>query len=76
MTRNVTLNIDEELLIELRHRAADAKMSLAAWITSVLESHVRKIRDLELARERALKRLDSGFHLGGAPLSREDCHAG
>ena len=75
MTRNVTLRMDEELLTELRHRSVDADMSLSAWITSVLQSHVRDDVRLGKARRRALKRLAKGFHLGGKPLTRDDAHA-
>jgi len=75
MTRNVTFRMDERLLTELRHRAVDAHMSLSAWITSVLEDHVRGDRDFKQARQRALKRLDKGFRLGATPLMREESHA-
>ncbi len=74
MTRNVTFRVDERLLTELRHRAVDAHMSLSAWITSVLEEHVRADRNFKQARRRALKQLETGFQLGGAPLTREESH--
>ncbi len=75
MTRNVTLRMREDLLTELRHRAVDARMSLSAWITSVLEDRLQRDRDFERARRRALKRLEVGFRLGGEPAAREDLHA-
>ena len=75
MTRNVTFRVEEGLLTELRHRAVDAHMSLSAWITSVLEDQIRGDRDFMKARQRALKRLDKGFQLGGTPLTREESHA-
>lgn len=75
MTRNVTLRMDEQLLTKLRHRAVDAHMSLSAWVTSVLEERVRDDRRFEQARQRALRRLERGFPLGGVPLSREESHA-
>jgi hypothetical protein len=75
MTRNVTFRVDERLLTELRHRAVDARMSLSAWITSVLEDQVSGDRDFNQARQRALKRLEKGFRLGATPLTREETHA-
>jgi hypothetical protein len=67
--------MDDQLLTALRHRAVDAHMSLSAWITSVLQEHVHGTADYEQARQRALKRLDAGWPLGGRPLTREDAHA-
>lgn len=75
MTRNVTLRMDEELLAELRHRAVDAHMSLSAWITATLEALVPRATELDEVRERAIKRMEKGFDLGGSPISREDLHA-
>lgn len=75
VTRNVTLRMEEKLLRELRHRAVDAQMSLSAWITAVLEDHVRGRRRFERARKRAVKRLTRGFGLGGTPIPRDELHA-
>jgi hypothetical protein len=74
MTRNVTLRMDDELLTELQHRAVDAHMSLSAWLTTMIRSMVPPASDVDDARERAIRRMDSGFHLGGTPLSREELH--
>jgi hypothetical protein len=75
MTRNVTLRMDDELLTELQHRAVDAHMSLSAWLTTMIRSIVPPACDVDEARERAIHRMESGFHLGGKPLSREEIHA-
>jgi predicted transcriptional regulator len=75
MTKNLTLRIDQELLKALRHRANGARMTLSAWITSVLAGTVRRENDLSAVRERAIQRLEKGFHLGGKPVSRESLHA-
>jgi hypothetical protein len=50
-------------------------MTLSAWITSVLAGTVRRENDLSAVRERAIQRLEKGFHLGGKPVSRESLHA-
>jgi len=75
MTKNLTLRIDQELLKAIRHRANDARMSLSAWITSVLAGTVRRENDLGAVRARAIRRLERGFHLGGKAISRESLHA-
>jgi len=75
MSKNVTLRMDEQLLVELRHRAVDAHMSLSAWITATLQNLAPKTSALDSARQRATARMEQGFHLGGKPMSREDIHA-
>ena len=72
MTRSVTLRMDEESLRRLRHSAADAGMSLSAWIASTLEGLVPKDGQIEDARIRPLQRLERGFPLGGKPLTRDE----
>jgi hypothetical protein len=74
-TANVTLRIDKHLLRKLRHRAVDENMSLSGWITALLERTLESEASFQLARKRALKRLDRGFSLGGKPLTREQAHA-
>jgi hypothetical protein len=75
MTRNVTLRMNEDLLAELRHRAVDAHMSLSAWITATLSSMSPPPRELDKIRTDAIRRMETGFHLGNKPISREDIHA-
>jgi hypothetical protein len=58
-----------------RHRAADAGMSLSAWVVELLRQAADADEQRSAARERALRRLDRRFALGGRPLSREESHA-
>lgn len=74
MTRNVTLRMDESLLAELRHRAVDAHMSLSAWITATLKSIAPPSCELDKIRADAIKRMETGFHLGNKPISRDELH--
>ena len=67
--------MDEDLLVELRHRAVDAHMSLSAWITVTLKNITTPHRELTDIRARAIKRIETGFHLGNKPISREELHA-
>ena len=75
MTRNVTLRMDEALLRKLRHRAVDERQSLSAWVVTVLRQAADADDSQAVVRERALRRLERGFRLGGKPLSREQAHA-
>lgn len=75
MSTNVTLRMDEELLRQIRHRAVDDGLSLSAWITMTVRRLVETNATAEAARDRALRRLDRGYSLGGRPLTREQMHA-
>ena len=67
--------MDEDLLLELRHNAVDAHMSLSAWITTTLKGLSSPTPDFGKVRARAIKRMEQGFHLGNHPLAREEIHA-
>ena len=75
MATNVTLRMDEHLLQKLRHHAVDDNLSLSAWITAVLRRMVESNAAALVARDRALRRLEHGYALGGRPLTREQAHA-
>ena len=75
MTKNVTLRMDEQLLMKLRHRAVDERMSLSRWVITVLEGTVGMDEQRDEVRKQALRRLSRGFELGGRPLTREEAHA-
>lgn len=74
MGRNVTLRLDEAVLRKARHAAVEQDQSLSEWVARLItQATSREDRSL-LARERALKRMERGFHLGGRALSREEAH--
>jgi len=75
MTRNVTLRMDEDLLAELRHRAVDAHISLSAWITATLKAMTPPPHELDEVRACAIRRMETGFHLGNKPTLRDELHA-
>ncbi|MFW6133622.1 MAG: DUF6364 family protein [Planctomycetota bacterium] len=74
MTKNVTIRIDEELLRAAKHQAVEHDQSLSQWVAGLLAREVTRQDSLEQARQRALKRLEKGVHLGGKPLTREQMH--
>jgi hypothetical protein len=71
---NITLKIDTRLLKEIKVLAAREDTSISALMTELLEDRVRKGRDYEQAKRRALARLREGLDLGGRPLSRDEIH--
>jgi predicted transcriptional regulator len=73
-TANVTIRIDNDLLVEARHVAVDHRLSLSAWVARLIEERVRGEEAVEAARRRALRRLEQGLHLGGQHLTREQAH--
>ena len=75
MPRNVTIRLDEAVVKKCRHAAVDEDKSLSQWIADVLVKAVSTDDARREARERALRRLDEGFSLGGKPLSREEIYA-
>lgn len=74
MTRNVTLKLDENPLKKSRRRAVAEEESLCRWVCGLMSQAVSRDARYAEAKRRALKRLASGFHLGGRPLSREEAH--
>ena len=74
MTKNVTIRLNEAILKKCRHRAIEEDKSLSQWITDVLVGVISANEELQAARERALQRMERGFHLGGKALSRDEVY--
>ena len=74
MTKNVTLKVDETLLKKCRQIAVAKDKSLSQWLMELMARAVDEQTNYARARRRALKRLEKGFRLGGAPMSRESLH--
>jgi len=74
MTKNVTLRINETLLYKARHQAVEEKKSLSRWLSELISRTVDEKNNYSKARQRALKRLKKGFHLGGKPFKREELY--
>jgi hypothetical protein len=72
---NVTLTIDAKLLREARVLAAEEGTSVSALLRDRLEDLVRRRKDYDAARRRALARLRSGYDLQWTPpRSRDELH--
>jgi hypothetical protein len=74
MTRNITLRINSVILKKCRSAAAREDKSLSRWVTDLMTQAVTSRADLDEARRQALRRLGSGFDLGGKPLTRDELH--
>jgi len=72
---NLTLTVATDLLREVEAFAARRGVSVSRLIADQLEELVRRDREYEHARRRAVPRLDDGLDLDWAPAgSREDLH--
>ncbi len=74
MAKNVTLKMDETLLKKCRQIAVAKDKSLSQWLVELMARAIDEQTNYAHARRRALKRLEKGFRLGGAPLPRESLH--
>ena len=74
MPRYVTIRLDETTIEKCRNAAAEEYKSLNEWIADVLLNAVSTDAKRE-ARERALRRLEVGFSLGGKPIDRRELYA-
>ena len=74
MSKNVTIRLDESILRKCRHAAVEVDKSLSQWVADLMVDAVSAADIQHAARERALRRLEKGFSLGGTPLSREEIY--
>jgi hypothetical protein len=75
MKANITLKLDKELIREARILAAEQGTSISALLAAKLEEAVRKRRDYEAAKKRALAILHEGSELNWKkPRSRDELH--
>jgi hypothetical protein len=71
---NITLKIDTHLLKEIKILAAREGTSITALMSALLEERLKRDRDYEQAKRRALARLRQGYDLGFQPVPREELH--
>jgi hypothetical protein len=74
MGKNVTIRMDELIIRKARHAAVEQDQSLSEWVAGLIVHAVsKKARSLS-ARQKALRCMERGFHLGRGPLSRDEAH--
>ncbi|MBI4309153.1 MAG: hypothetical protein HY591_02360 [Candidatus Omnitrophica bacterium] len=74
MTKNLTIRIDEKILIQARKEAVEEQKSLAQWLIGLMTERLTRKADHRKAKDRALHHLGKGYHLGGKPLKREEMY--
>ena len=72
MKRNLTIQLDEDVVRDARVLAARRATSLSRLVADELERLVRDDRQRADARRRALELLEDGFDLGGPPYAARD----
>ncbi len=75
MKQNITLALDKSLLKKTRALAAQRGSSVSAMLAQELQKIVERENGYQQAKQRALARLHSPFHLGGEKWpDRESLH--
>lgn len=77
MKRNLTVQLDEEIIKKARVVAARRSMSISRLVSEEIERVAAKDNHWQVAQKTALAqpKLSQAFHLGGEALpSREDLH--
>jgi post-segregation antitoxin (ccd killing protein) len=75
MKQNITLSVDKSLLKRARSLAAQRGASVSSLLAEELRKLVERDSTYQQAKQRALSRLGTPFHLGGAKLpARESLH--
>ena len=64
MKRNITLAIDEDLLLEAKVLAARERSSVSALVTEALTTRVRADSDFAAAAARQIALMRQGFYMG------------
>ena len=72
--QNITLSLEKDLLQKARVLAARRSISVSRLLSEELTRIVQEANSFHQARQAALKDLEQGFCLGGAPAKREDLH--
>lgn len=74
--RNLTVQLDAEVVKKAKILAAERSTSISHLVAHEIEGLVGRRDAYEEAKRRALATLETGFHMGSAPLpSREELHA-
>ena len=71
---NLTLELDSDLLREIRRLAAEEGRSINSFLVEHLEALVRERETFDQVRQRALARLRDGLDLGWTARSRDELH--
>ena len=71
---NVTLRLEKAVLRKARQAAVKQEKSLSRWVADLIHQSATSNDRYSQSRDRALRRLQRGFDLGGKPLSRQEIY--
>ena len=74
MTRQITLELEEQLLDRAIDLAASNSQSISVWINGLIDDAVRRRANYDMVSSEAILALKEGYDLGGDPISRESLH--
>ncbi len=74
MKQNITVSLEKEMIHKLRVIAAKRSTSISRMLSDEMRQIVTRAEQYERAKRQAVAALDSGFHLGGKPASRNELH--
>jgi len=75
MKRNLTIQLDEDVVRKARVIAAQRGKSISRLVTEQIEELVRRDDDYQRVMKEALAELERGYDLGGGPyLTRDEIY--
>lgn len=74
MTKQVTLELEEQLIERAADLAISDNQSLSKWVNGLIHEAVRARTRYDAVRSEAITALKEGYDLGGIPLGREASH--
>ncbi len=72
MKRNLTVQLDEEIVGKARVLAARRSTSVSKLVAQEIQKMVGEDKSYQRAKAVALRQLANGFHLGGGELPERD----
>ena len=74
MTKNVTLSLDTNIIHQAKILAVQKDVSLSQWLSALIVKTIKKEREYDKAKKRAVELMEKGFRLRGKHLSREEIY--
>lgn len=72
MKQNLTISLEKELIKKAKIVAAKQETSVTGLLSELLKKIVSEEESYEKARQKALKKLEKGYSLGGKKISSRD----
>ncbi len=76
MKQNISFSLDKELIHKIKFVAVRKQISVSQLVNMELYRLIKDFDDYEMAKQKALADMKSGFRMGGKIVaSREELHA-